>query len=37
VQVKETLALRHEKALLLGYADYQELSLSSKMATRESR
>jgi oligopeptidase A len=30
--VKELLALRQEKAQLLGYATYAELSLASKMA-----
>lgn len=30
--IKETLALRHEKAQLLGFANYAELSLATKMA-----
>lgn len=30
--ISEILALRHEKAQLLGYANYAELSLASKMA-----
>lgn len=30
--IDETLALRHEKAQLLGYANYAELSLATKMA-----
>ncbi len=30
--INETLALRHEKAQLLGFANYSELSLATKMA-----
>jgi len=32
--MEQTLALRHEKALLLGYNNYAELSLSTKMAEK---
>ncbi|MDD5277626.1 MAG: oligopeptidase A [Methylovulum sp.] len=32
--MEKTLALRHEKALLLGFANYAELSLAAKMAEK---
>ncbi len=32
--MEKTLALRHEKALLLGFANYAELSLTAKMADK---